>query len=422
MKKQIVIVQLPVRKGFVQQLKGLPAVQRLKKIAIVRWLHGLYQESKFHLTFKKYNHGNEFNDYICKLPFEYAELTSSGTIDVCCYLPKNIGNINWKPFKSVWNSYFSRKLRKSMLDGSFCYCDKKKCRSMQQHDFQLVKKNEVQDARLKEIIQKSSVVLDSDLKILSLGNDYTCNLECPSCRTGMRRMSKDEILHQEELYHSIMDEVGPKLELIHIAGDGDPFASQFYNSVITKTNWEKYPNLKIRFQTNGVALTKKKWNGLPGEVKRRVLEIGISIDGATSATYEKLRLGGKFDNLIRNIEFLANMPDKIALGIKLNLNMIVQEQNYREIVPFVMLGKRLGVDMVSFTYIRDWGTFPDGEYERNAVHLPGHPDHSKLLEILQDPVLLDAAIDMGNLVHLMTDRSKSNLSDDALQQDRRLTA
>ena len=116
---------------------------------------------------------------------------------------------------------------------------------------------------------------------------------------------------------------------------------------------------------------------------------------------EKLRLGGNFESLIRNIEFLANMPDKKALGINLNLNMIVQEQNYREIVQLVMLGKRLGVDKVSFTYLRDWGTFSEGEYARNAIHLPEHPDHSKLLGILKDPILLDSAVDMGNLVHLM---------------------
>ena len=405
MQKQIVMVHLPRRKGVVQRLKKTALVQHLKRTAAVQRLHRLYHEFKFYVTFKKYDHGNEFHDYVCKLPFEYAEITSGGDISVCCYLPKNMGNVNRAPFKKVWNSYFAKKLRKSMLDGSFSYCDKTKCRSMQNLDSNLIKKTEVQDDRLKEIIRKASVVLSPDLKTLSLGNDYSCNLECPSCRTGMRKMSKDEVLHQVAHYDSMLKDVGPKLELIHIAGDGDPFASQFYHSVITKTNWEKYPNLKIRFQTNGVALTEKKWEGLPGEVKKRVLDIGISIDGASPATYEKLRLGGKFESLIRNIEFLANMPDKKTFGINLNLNMIVQEQNYREIVQLVMLGKRLGVDKVSFTYLRDWGTFPDGEYERNAIHLPEHPDHSKLLEILKDPVLVDPAVDMGNLVHLMPKHS-----------------
>ncbi|AEF99604.1 SPASM domain-containing protein [Methylomonas methanica] len=392
MKKQIVITQIPMRVGV---------VQRLKKTTFIRLLAVIYHEMRFYLTFKKFNHGNEFNGYICKLPFEYAELTSTGEVGVCCYLPKNIGNIDRAPFKKVWNSFFSRQLRKSMLDGSFCYCDKTKCRSMQNFDSNLIKKEEVQDQRLKEIISKEGMNLDADLKTLSLANDYSCNLECPSCRVGMRKMAKEEVSHQIQNFNSIIETVGPKLELIHIAGDGDPFASQFYDYVIRQTKWEDYPNLKIGFQTNGVALTEKKWNSLPSEVKNKVIYIGISIDGASTDTYEKLRLGGKFERLISNIEYLARMPDKQKLGICLNLNMIVQAQNYREIIPLIVLGKKLGVDKVSFTYIRDWGTFPSGEYERQAIQMPIHPEHSNLLEILKDPILRDPAVDMGNLVHLM---------------------
>ena len=52
----------------------------------------IFRELNFYFTFKDFNHGNEFHGYVCRLPFEYAELTSNGDISVCCYLPKNIGN------------------------------------------------------------------------------------------------------------------------------------------------------------------------------------------------------------------------------------------------------------------------------------------------------------------------------------------
>ncbi len=403
MKKIIRIVQIPPEKGTLCRLKKTAFWQFLKRVGWVKSLYQMCQELNLYRKFKKFDHGGEFREYICKLPFEFAELTNSGELNVCCYLPShigNIGNVNRAPFKKVWNSYISRKLRGSMLDGTFSYCDKKKCRSMQNFDSNLVKKSEVQDPVLKEIIQKSSVTLTQGLKVLSLANDYSCNLECPSCREGMKKMGEDEVVRQTALFYSIMEEAGPKLELIHIAGDGDPFASRFYESIITKTDWKKYPNLKIRFQTNGIALTEKKWKGLPSEVKNRVVCIGISIDGATSATYEKLRLGGNFDNLIKNIEYLATMPDRKTFGITLNLNMIVQEENYREMIPLVLIGKKLGVDTISFTYLRNWGTYSDSEYARYAIQLPDHPDHSKLLEILKDPLLLDSSVDLGNLVHV----------------------
>lgn len=142
---------------------------------------------------------------------------------------------------------------------------------------------------------------------------------------------------------------------------------------------------KIGFQTNGIALTEKKWNSLPEIVRSRCAHVGISIDGATAPTYERLRLGGKFESLMKNISYLATMPDKKKYGFPFNLNMIVQVQNYQEIVKLVDLGKAYGVDNVSFTYIRDWGTSPQGEYERQAVHLPSHPEHGKLRELLTNP-------------------------------------
>lgn len=405
MKKQfptisIIPVKTPERKTLLQRLKRTRLLQWLKHTAVMQRVLEIWREARFYLTFKGFDHGNEFNGYICRLPFEYAELTSSGEISVCCYLPKNLGNVNRSPFSRVWNSYFARKLRASMLDGSFRYCDKRLCRSMQSLDANLVRIDRVEGPRLKEIVQDMKVSLEGNLKTLSLGNDYSCNLECPSCRTGMRKMNKDEIQEQWDRYIEIMTTVGPQLEMIHIAGDGDAFSSQFYDRVIRKTDWDRFPNLKIGFQTNGIALTEKKWNGLPENVRSRVAYVGISIDGATAPTYEKLRLGGKFDSLLKNIEFLAAMPERGTYGFPLNLNMIVQASNYQEIVALVELGKSYGVDSVGFTYIRDWGTFPEGEYERHAVHLPHHPEHKQLLEILKSPVLMEPFVDRGNLLHL----------------------
>ena len=403
MKKFIPIIPiLPLRErtSILQRLKKMPSVQRLKNTVVMKKALTVWHSASFYLSFKQFNYGTEFQGYICRLPFEYAEITSSGEISVCCYLPKNLGNVKDRPFRKVWNSFFSRKLRASMLDGSFRYCDKSLCRSMQSFDANLVRTDRLENDSLKEVVNGMKVSLEGNLKTLSLGNDYSCNLECPSCRTGMRKMSKDEINEQWLRYNNIMETVGPQLEMIHIAGDGDAFSSQFYDRVIRSTDWDRFPKLKIGFQTNGIALTEKKWNGLPENVRSRVGYVGISIDGATAPTYEKLRLGGKFDSLIKNIKFLASMPDKKTYGFPLNLNMIVQAQNYHEIVALVELGKSCGVDNVSFTYIRDWGTFPEGEYEQHAVHLPKHPEHMRLLEVLKSPLLLESCVDRGNLLHL----------------------
>ena len=63
---------------------------------------------------------------------------------------------------------------------------------MQNLNANLVKKEKVQDQWLKKIIKNESVNLDAELKTLSLGMDYSCNLKCPSCRTGKRVMGEVE--------------------------------------------------------------------------------------------------------------------------------------------------------------------------------------------------------------------------------------
>jgi len=400
MKKQIMLVQVPMHEGFLQKLKKSTFAKQLKKTAWVQRLHGLYHATKFYKNYKTFDYGNEFKDYICKLPFEYAELTNNGELSACCYLPRNFGNAYKGSFRKAWNSFFAKKVRKSMLDGSFRYCDKKRCRSMQYYNANLIRKSEVQDERLKNIILNSEISMNSDVRTLSLGMDYTCNLECPSCRTGMRKISKDEVSYQLTNFNSIMKEIGSQLDMLHISGDGDPFSSKVYHTILLKTDWDKYPNLKIGIQTNGIALHERTWSGLPRSVKSKISYIGISIDGATANTYEKLRLGGKFEKLVSNVEYLANLPDKKEFQISLNLNMIVQVDNYQEMISLIELGKRIGVDKIGFTYMYNWGTFTQKVYEQKAVHLPGHPEHAKLLSILANPIFNDPAIDVGNLTYL----------------------
>jgi MoaA/NifB/PqqE/SkfB family radical SAM enzyme len=375
---------------------------RLTKVLKNTQLYSLLDELLFEYNFKKFNHGDEFKGYICTLPFEYGELTNSSDISVCCYLPKNIGNVNKQGFKGAWNSYTAKNLRKSMLDGSFSYCDKKRCRSMQYKSANVVKKDQIEDVRLNNIVNNSLINLHSDLKILSLGNDYSCNLECPSCRNEIRLMNKSEVEEQIIRFNALISELGQSLTLIHIAGDGDPFASQFYHHIITNTHWDKFPLLKIRFQTNGNALTPKKWNSLPLSVKSKVSEIGISIDGATSGTYNALRLGGDFNDLVQNIKYLSTMPERSEQGIKLNLNMIVQNRNFREMLPLIDLGESWGVDLISFTYLSNWGTFEDSAYLQEAVHLKSHPNHFEFLKIVNHPKFKEQHIDLGNLTYLVS--------------------
>jgi hypothetical protein len=81
----------------------------------------------------------------------------------------------------------------------------------------------------------------------------------------------------------------------------------------------------------------------------------------------------------------------------LGINMVVQENNFREMRQFVELGKRFRVDTVYFHKLVNWGTFSDREYARRAVHQTSHPSHPDLVDTLLDPVFDDPIVYLGNL-------------------------
>ncbi len=77
---------------------------------------------------------------------------------------------------------------------------------------------------------------------------------------------------------------------------------------------------------------------------------------------------------------------------------MAQRNNYREMPQFVDLARRLG-GRVYFSQLVNWGTFSRQEFQRRAVHLPGHPEHSDFLACLKR-VAAVPGVDLGNLADL----------------------
>jgi hypothetical protein len=77
--------------------------------------------------------------------------------------------------------------------------------------------------------------------------------------------------------------------------------------------------------------------------------------------------------------------------------MVVQQNNFDEMIRFIEMGKRFHVDTVYSHHLVNWGTFSDQEFADRAIHLPNHPRHRELLEVLRDPVFEDPIVYVANL-------------------------
>lgn len=352
---------------------------------------------------KKFMNDTLFKRYICPNPFMYAELQESGNVSTCCYIHHKFGNTNKEQLKDIWNNQDFQELRRSILDGDYSYCDSSKCASMQavlenrihkskyQVPYELILKKEVSDMTEYRQVQKLP-------KIISFDDDPTCNLSCPSCRKSLIVLSKEQSMNKLEKQFKFLDDSVDSLEELWLCGAGDPFASDSYKKLLTMFDFSKIPQLKIRIDTNGVLLNATVWNTTLKNVQDKIDTIAVSVDATNQNTYSIIRRGGNFNVLLRNLYFLSEL--KREKRFILLIRMIVQKDNFQEMIDFVKLGQKLNVDHVVFSEIQNWGTFSHNEYIEKAVHLESNHEFNALCRILKDPIFTEPIVNLGNLTTL----------------------
>jgi len=194
------------------------------------------------------------------------------------------------------------------------------------------------------------------IRHLRLAIDDSCNLRCPSCRKGL-------IFHKEgsayDLGIRLADRINDWLHdcedpmQVHIGSDGDPFASHVYRHFMEQT--PQRDNIRYSILTNGLMFP--EFHSRVPNVIGNLQELGVSVDGATQETYEKLRLGGKWEKILEGLECMAEQRQKH--GFRFILHFVVQKDNYHEMEAMIDLAERFGADRVWLNKIEDWGTTDD---------------------------------------------------------------
>lgn len=185
---------------------------------------------------------------------------------------------------------------------------------------------------------------------------------------------------------------------LQVTSAGDPFASPFYWQFLQSIKGtEKF---KVRLTTNGTLMTRAR---LDWPYAQQIDHIEVSVDAFTSPTYQKVRRGGNFQALRSNLENLDEMILKNELRqLKWwKLNFVVQADNYHEMADFAQWALQFKkLNYVWFLLIYDWGHLPKQEFNSKAVWHSDHPEHTRFIEVLKNPVFDDSRIIMGNLASL----------------------
>jgi MoaA/NifB/PqqE/SkfB family radical SAM enzyme len=203
---------------------------------------------------------------------------------------------------------------------------------------------------------------------LAMLTDRTCNLTCPSCR---REHQTDKPAMSVQ---AMVDRL-PGLRVITLLLSGDPFASRHAMDFLTSGD-HALPHVII--WTNGLLLP-KSWP----RIKRKVTVVVMSIDAATQATYEQVRRGGRWGELLTALAFCRDLKDSGEI-VEWQINFVCQAANYREMPAFVELGLEYHCTRVQFAAIASWPHLTPAEWERMNIANPTHPEFPQLCQTLAD--------------------------------------
>lgn len=295
-------------------------------------------------------------DNHCNSPSRVLVVDWKGDCFVCsceAWLPISIGKIErFVDLADIWQSSTAKSLQQDIDQGKFTHCAVNRC-------------GVIDDA------------ISLDHYLVSINIDESCNIACPSCR-------KDHVMITAgEIYENKLERVNHLVDLLEkfdapchvvMSGNGDPLASAIMRPLIHR--YRPRQNHTIRLFTNGLLLEKQLSEST---ILPHVTQYFISIDAGSADVYEKVRLGGSWPVLLKNLAWLKanvkNNPSEVLL------KLVLQKDNYKDLDNFCQLVIDHGFQGV-INYLEDWGTWEDFALH-DVIGNVQHAQHQQALDHLK---------------------------------------
>jgi MoaA/NifB/PqqE/SkfB family radical SAM enzyme len=199
---------------------------------------------------------------------------------------------------------------------------------------------------------------------LTLQTTDRCNLRCPHCQIPPDQKKPSM---PEAVLDRVVDELFPTLIELHPTNLGEPFLWEHFQRLCEEMH--RFGVL-LDLTTNGTLLDDRRVRWVAPIAR----DVKVSFDGATPATFERLRRGAQFDAVCANVRRLtdATAPGTVAL------QMTLMRSNAHELPQLVRLAHALGVSRVKAYHLFSFS--------------PDLDDESIAGETERWPPILDAAL------------------------------
>ena len=189
-------------------------------------------------------------------------------------------------------------------------------------------------AKAEYILQQ--IYLRARPRIIGLVLSNRCNLGCIHC---YQAKNDDSLLAPVEIGRELRRELAgfyPYLSALDCLG-GEVFLSPGFAELVDDVA-AMVSRPVLRLTTNGT-LIDETWAERIVRIPFRT--ITISIDGATSATYRRLRLGGALETVLAGIRRIQNWKEKLGSQFPyLDSFFVIMRSNFREIPQYLELMRK----------------------------------------------------------------------------------
>lgn len=194
----------------------------------------------------------------------------------------------------------------------------------------------------------------------------SCNLKCPQCPSGLRQFSRPTGKAQITVFEDLIDQISPTLLYLTLYFQGEPYLHPQFLELV-----------KYAHQNNIYTATSSNAHYLTDINAKKTVESGldriiISLDGTTQESYQKYRVGGNLDKVLKGVENLVHWKKKLKSKTPyIILQFIVFQHNLEELKDIKILAKKLKVDKLAiktaqiYDYQQDMELIPEkGKYAR----------------------------------------------------------
>ena len=305
----------------------------------------------------------------CKNPWNCLELNNDGKCFFCnpCFSNFNlIGNIFEDSIEEIWNGERAQKFRRDVMERKYTYCNYENC-----------------NGNKTENLEYNSTIAPLP-EYINIGYDYTCAQRCIICRDEHQALPPEICKKWEDALETHILPITKNVKYMFINCRGEFFDSahtqKMYAAIIANN-----PNIKVDFISNGIKCTEqnlKKHNLLD-----KLFRVHISLHCATRETYKKIFRVDKFNDVMKNIEFISSLKKSGKLE-DFEIMFVITAKNYKDMPKFVELAQKLDARAAFSACIGGYAEYIMNR-ENYAVFYQNHHNYNDFVKMLKNPIFND---------------------------------